>query len=566
METAALNPTRKNAMSATVHSTAKKARALSAAAPTLAMTPQGLLAVLSADTPPVWTTLQMALSAGNILQFTTMGPEIRSAMQQNQIFAVISTLTGPATQPLFGFAGTDQQINISDWVFNLSPAGTPSPAPASVPPIVILKFYDGQSIEDLVKNIGLWSSPDDFNNDGYPATSAQGYIEQQIDAAAAAVEEDPDSLFANFYSIVTDPNFAGILALNCNLQLNELPSAIQAVLGGMTREENGVTVSNVDQFRAHHVGIQINNTDPNQAEPAISQSSLFALVDYEKPASENAAAKAGIDLVPLGFEVEYLRALFTNSELRSFACQLNLTINNLFNTGVSLNSNNGAAADDDENSVIKIQGSYQNHSGGDTEGQGVYSFVAEGEFDFTFAENPYLDKISLTKLQFSFQQASGGSTAMIQAGATTNIQSRFSIWGSLAFKELKILDIFAFEKLSFADLGIGVSFDLQLTPPPPVVSNLQLTFSPGDLRLDLAQSEPREGDTSLLSLLPFRLKSFLYSEKADQTLESLDYFSLGAVPGLSAIADTFNFALLFDLDLGSAGALVGSLLPSNSAS
>jgi hypothetical protein len=559
METAALNPTRKNAMSLAPHSTAKNARALSAAAPTLAMTPQGLLAVLSADEPPVWTTLEMALSAGNILQFTAMGPEIRSAMQQNQIFAVISTLTGPNSQPLFGFAGTDQQINISDWVFSLSPAGTPSPAPDSVPPIVILKFYDGQSIESLVKNIGLWSSPDDFNTSGYPATSAQGYIEKQIDDAAAAVKADPNSLFANFYSIVTDPNFAGILALNCNLQLNELPSAIQAVLGGMTREENGATVSNVDQFRAHHVGIQINNTDPKQADPAISQSSLFALVDYEKPTAKNAAGAKDVSLVPLGFEVEYLRALFTNSELRSFACQLNLTINNLFNTGVTLESGNTAAAGEDDDNVVKIQGSYQNHSGGATEGQGVYSFVAEGEFDFTFADNPYLDKIALTKLQFSFQQASGGSSAMVQAGATTNIQSRFSIWGSLAFKELKVLDIFAFEKLSFADLGIGVSFDLQLTPPPPVVSNLQLTFSPGDLRLDLAQSEPREGDTSLLSLLPFRLKSFLYSEKADQTLDSLDYFSLGSVPGLSSIANTFNFALLFDLDLGSAGALVGSL-------
>ncbi|MGD0831264.1 MAG: hypothetical protein ABR907_09995 [Terracidiphilus sp.] len=559
METAALNPTRKNNMSAAPHSTAKSTHALSDAAPSLAMTPQGMLAVLSADTPPVWTTLQMAISAGKIMQFTTMGPEIRSALQQNQIFAVISTLTGPNSQPLFGFAGTDQQINISDWVFSLSPAGTPSPAPANVPPIVILKFYDGQSIEDLVKNIGLWSSPDDFNNGSFPATSAQQYIEDEIDKAAAAVKDDPDSLFANFYSIVTDPNFAGILALNCNLQLNELPSAIQAVLGGMTRQENGVTVSNVDQFRAHHVGIQINNTDPNQSQPAISQSSLFALVDYEKPAAENSKAAADVSLEFLGFEVEYLRALFTNSELRSFACQLNLTINNLFGTGVTLESGNAAAAAGSIGNVIEIQGSYQNHSGGASEGQGVYSFVAEGEFEFDFAENQYLDKIALTKLQFSFQQSSGGSTAMIQAGATTNIQSRFSIWGSLAFKELKILDIFAFEKLSFADLGIDVSFDLQLSPPPPVVSNLELTFSPGDLRLDLAQSEPREGDTSLLSLLPFRLKSFLYSQNADQTLDSLDYFSLGGVPGLSSIANTFNYALLFDLDLGSAGALVGSL-------
>src|SRR4029079_8995636 len=132
-------------------------------------------------------------------------------------------------------------------------------------------------------------------------------------------------------------------------------------------------------FRVHHVGIAINNTDadPKQTVPTLAQSATFALVDYEKAASKSSAA-ADID-IDYGFEVEYLRALFTNSELRSFACEVNLTINNLFKTGVNLDAalSPAANAGDDAN-VIAIMGSYQAHgtSGDDkSSGQGVYSFV-----------------------------------------------------------------------------------------------------------------------------------------------------------------------------------------------
>ena len=94
--------------------------------PTLAMTPQGMLAEL-AGTPLAWTALQMATSAAGILEFDAMGPSICKAVQQNQIFTVISdnpatTIRSAPGSPLFDF----QQRQARDRRLDLRPvAGRP---------------------------------------------------------------------------------------------------------------------------------------------------------------------------------------------------------------------------------------------------------------------------------------------------------------------------------------------------------------------------------------------------------------------------------------------------------
>ncbi|APR75953.1 Hypothetical protein A7982_01300 [Minicystis rosea] len=607
MESNALNPARRSLFSS--QSPPRPRRDAAAVDLTYTMTPQGMLAGMAAGNPPSWDTLQMAISGSGTLQLRELGSAIQQTLQQNQIFAVISTThdssalgsedhaprsgadllftarperrRGHAARAgaaldgsLFQFTGPDQTLEIADWLFSLSPDGVPSAD--GTPPILILKFYPGQSIADLVADTRFWSAPDTFNIAPFDATKAQAYLSALIQQACEQVygagncpnggagsgtAPDTNSLYYNFYRVVTDPNFSGVLAVNVNIQLDDLPAAIRAVLGGMTRPgPDGKTISNIDMFRAHHVGIQINDTNPDSPTPALSQSSPFGLVDYEKPAdSKGARAPSGL-AVEYNFEVEYLRALFVNAELSSFSSQINLTINSLFGNDVELQEG-GAAAGDDGN-VIVITGTYQAHStSGDdgTTGEGVYSFVAEGDFGFTFTDSQYLDKITLTKLQFSFGEE---TASQLVDGNTSTIKAGFSIWGSMVFKQLDVLDLFSFEKLVFADLGIGVQFDLTTYPgtaKQPTTDNLSLWFAPGDLRFDLGQTTNREGKDSLLSLLPFKLKSFLYSQKADQTLDSLDYYALSAVPGLSSIASTFNYALIFDLDLGSMGGLVGAL-------
>jgi hypothetical protein len=548
METEALNPTRKNALtlSPALKTSAVPAAVTSNPPVTWAMTPQGLFAGLDAN--GIWVSTKIALSPGLgandppvALQFTDMGDAVRKALQQNQIFLVISSLTAPDGTTLFGF---DDAVNIGGWPFRLSPTGTHNSD--GVPPIVILKFYPGQSISNLVNDPSLWSQADTFNTSaGFSTKQAQTYIRDLIQSAG---NPDPSSLYYNFVEVVSDPNFSGMLALNCNMQLNSLPTAIRAVTGGMIKP-------GIDAFRAHHVGVAINDTEPGESTPTLAQSAFFALVDYEADGSKGALVPAGIAF-DYGFEVEYVRALFSNASLSSFACKINLTINKLF----------GASVSDGSDNIIVISGSYQAHStSGDssTSGEGLYSFVAEKTYTYNFTGSGYLDSITLTKLQFTFQQETETSTAN-----TTNLQAAFGIWGSMKFKELNALDVFSFEQLTFDDLGISVSFDLTVNPPAsPSTSNLTISFNPGNLRVDAANSpsKPADGKNSMLSMLPFKLTSFFYNQHPErQTLEDLQYFallgntSIPLDPGYS-LTNQFSYGLAFNLDLGTLGALVGSL-------
>jgi hypothetical protein len=556
LEADAINPARRAAFFApgTPRGQPRSASVASADDGGKAMTPQGLLAGFTGSQ---WTSTDLAISRAGTLRFADMQEPIRQTLSQNQVFAVISRLAGQ-----FSFAGVDQRLDIADWVFDLSPEGTPSPDGQA--PVLILKLYDGRSIAELVADSSLWSFPDVFNAD--PAQT-RTYVQGVIEDARLAVFGDgqtPDtrSIYYPFWQAVTSPDFTGLLSLDAVISLGEIPAAIRALLGGMTKTVDGERRSNVDAFRAHHVGIQINDTDPGSSTLQLSNSALFGLVDYERPAAEGAASAmpGGVDVL-YAFEVGFVRALFQSSELREFSSQVDLTVNALFDVGVTL----GAQGDGEgDGNVVSITGSYEAHgSSGDDEssGQGVYSFVAEGQFTFSFGDNPYLDALTFTKLQF----AATDEAADAEAGAaeqTATVRSRFSIWGDLKFKQLDVLDLFSFDKLSFADMGIGMEYELTIpSSGQPRTTLPVLAFSPGNLRFDLAQSTTRKDDDSLLHLLPFRLKSFLYSEKADQTLEGLGFFALGIdAEGFDQPhSPSFKYALVFDLDLGTIGALVGSL-------
>ena len=100
-------------------------------------------------------------------------------------------------------------------------------------------------------------APDDLQRQVYSASQARlSQSRSSRPRAKADVDKnDENSLYCNFYQTVTDPAFSGILAVNCNMQLDLLPPAIRAVLGGM--KDPGIA-----GFRVHHVGVAINDTDP----------------------------------------------------------------------------------------------------------------------------------------------------------------------------------------------------------------------------------------------------------------------------------------------------------------
>lgn len=564
METKGINPQRRltlKSATATKSFAPAFSRSLAAESGTITdnMTPLGLIGGF--DENNVWLNTKFAVSGANkdkTLQFEDMSDQLRSTLYQNQIFLVIDRNMSGANK-LFTFGDMDATVELSDWFFNLQLQGQD---PNGVPPIIILKFFRDKSIKDLVDDRSLWEDAATFS--GNPS-ERQTQLQKIIEDAANA---GPNSVYANFNSVINDPAFTGILALNTALKLEDLPPVIRALLGGMTKADGS---SNIAAFRAHHVGVEISDTG-NGSEVSLDSSSVFALVDYEDASESNASLSvrsveskksslptiygdaAGLDYY--GFKVKYLRALFENNALTNFEAEIDLMVNNLFAVGVNLGGDSNAPSDDN---IIKITGSYSEHDGAQT-----YSFIAKKTYEFAFEDNTYLKKIVFDKVQFSATEDTPQTGA--GNGQTSNISSRFAIWGSMEFNKLNFLDMFSFEKLSFADLGIEMNYNLTVFGggKDPETSDLNLTFAPGNLRFDFGSTEQRTDDDSLLALLPFKLKSFLYSEKG-QSISELDYFqisleSLGITPASNPPTDsTFNFGLIFDLDLGSLGALVGDL-------
>ncbi|MFW2543896.1 hypothetical protein ACN2XU_14740 [Primorskyibacter sp. 2E107] len=564
-ESKGINPARRKALSNanTAKSFAPMAVAsagASADALQYNMTPLGLVGGFDGNNLWQETTFALSGAAQNrSLQFQNMGDEIRAAFYQNQVFLVMDR-DDTDTGPLFTFDKADATVELADWFFDLRL----TQGSLDESPVLIVKFFRDKSIKALVENRALWEDAPTFCTD---AEARQAQILAIIEAAEADVKKNGEtSIYSNFVKVVNDQNFTGLLALNTALDLQELPAVIKALMGGMVDKDGN---SNIAAFRAHHVGVSISDTGDGAC-VALESSSIFALVDYEDDGSANTSLQTrspehlALDLDVLdsiypcgangltcyGFKVIYVRALFTNNALSSFDAEVDLTVNNLFAVGVNLGGGGGSAPGGDGDNIIKINGSYSEHDGAQT-----YSFVAKKTYEFAFADNTYLKKITFDKVQFSATtEEDGGSDS-------SRISSRFGIWGSMEFNKLDFLDMFSFEKLSFADLGIEMGYDLLVhpLPTPPETRNLTLSFAPGNLRFDFGETQQRADDDSLLALLPFKLKSFLYSEDG-QSISDLDYFGIS----LDTLGDVdtspeFNFALIFDLDLGSLGGLVGDL-------
>ncbi|MFT4926169.1 MAG: hypothetical protein ACI8WB_002267 [Phenylobacterium sp.] len=535
---------------------------------TTRMSPLGLLGGFYGNS---WQDIELAKDqANNTLTLAKMSEKLTDVMTQNQIF-VVASRDNDGTDSLFDFA--KDKVDLNDWVFKLDPAGAVSPD--GTPPILLLKFYDGKSIEQLVNDVSLWGDAKSFNDQ---PNQIQQFMQKHIADAKAKVEKDAKSIYSSFVDVVTSSQFNGLLALNVNLALDQLPPPIRALLGGMTKTVNGQLMSNIDAFRVHHIGVAISDTDSSSAEPQLNASAYFALADYEEPKPSGAntalmAAATAPDVDYYAFKVKYLHAQFSNGELSDFSSKIELTINNLFDVNVTLGdtpalpkvsqiTDVGVLAKEQDN-TITITGSYSNHSGTDT-----YAFIAENNFEFTFTDNDYLERITFSKIQFSAtednqdaQQAIANASAK-DAGVTSTITSGFSFWGNIKFNKVDILDVFSFDKLVFADLGIAMSYDLTTFDhgQSPTTSLPQLTFSPGNLRFDVSQSKNRKDKDSLLNLIPFKLKSFLYSQDG-QDVAKLNYFPIAIdVEGFNANEKAvYKYALIFDLDLGSLGGLVGSL-------
>lgn len=475
-----------------------------AAEPLTAATPQGLIATFSADKSR-WTSLQIAQSVQQLpapavtRRFALQGvaDPLKAALLTNQQFVVVSDAA--AFQP---YVGPDNEITIADYRFLLDPATW------SLHGTILIIKNARKPLSELVADTNTWTLGTRFNRD---VRATQRRLQAIVDDAAAST--DPE--FAPFVALLTDPAWNGVLILNAHVPLDGLPPEIAGLGAGIDPK----------RFVAHHVGV---NQTPVPADLVPRNSSLFGLITY---ADDRTLAAVGFD-----FTVRSLKVRFANSVVASFRSRIALALNELFAAKVTRQQ----APDN----VMELDGVFQKH--GDS---GTYVFSETLPTTFT-AQDDVLGSLGITKATFT-TVATPSDTAQ-----TGTVETVFSFWGTIAFRELATgapptgpiaVDLFSYDSLVYRDLELHMSF----SPSSPGVR--QFAFDPSHVGFDLSASRARP--TGFANHFPVTATGML-AGGGTQTPGDLGILPVDTDLETAAVGTPW-FALLYDLNLGSVGALAG---------
>lgn len=480
-------------------------------------TPQGLLAQFTPG-DAVWQEIVLAaMPAKPQLLLQQVQGKLLSAFQSNKLFLVVSD---PDALKNVLVSGNDEigigATKADSWSFDLGLDRWPTYGT-----ILIVKFTDA-SIEELANGTASWAYPGDFNAD--PDHTAQTIANVIRDAKAAQATGDSD--FDTFVAAVTDSAWNGILALNVQAPLTELPAQLAGLAAGIDES----------RFIAHHVGIAASriNVPSTPGDLSIEDSSIFGLIHYQ-------GAKPPAAAGDYAFSVENLKVLFVNSQVASFSSILDLEVNALFGEPATLEH-----PDPGYENIVRLYGVGQRHAAGGVVTE-TYTFQTRSGVSSVFdMKSEVLNAVELSRGQFVTVTAD--STA-------THTEAQFLFWGLADFKRQPELDLFSFGRedgavtaagLSFSNLVVEMSFDPKQTPRLP-----SFAFDAAQVGLDIATSQAREA--SLFRHFPLTLAGVTQGKV--QT-KPTDAGYMGVTSPLPQADLQFPwFSLNFDLNLGSPGAL-----------
>ena len=494
--------------------------------------PQGFL-VASDPASGAYHNVQLAQStdtvSGNETPFAFTAPtqQLETALRTNQLFmvAVDSTNLGPF-ENLAWVAGWKLQAQVGKGV-----------TATSYRNVMILKFCSG-TLQERAGNPNQWTSAPDFSlaagtdqtNSSAVDTAYAGlaqwltaYIQDGIDKADSGPSV---AFYENFKNIVTDPDWNGVMVLEADLAVDDLPPEIAGLAAGI----------DLTKFTAHHFGFTVSRVaaDPAWYPPLQMQgdSSFFGLIDYENSAyATNMQYGVDPDIpVPIAFSGDFqftvllLQVLFENSKIANFRSNVQLSVASLLGSRVLQTVGNSVPGATPGTpmpaNAIVLNGSYVAQSGA---GSTADSYVFQQTNTTVFRlDSNVLQAVAFSSVQFSTLSTDDGS------GNTT---SRFLIWGAFDFTSLMSRSALSFDVLSFGSatgtstlqLGSGLAFSnfvLDLSSPnaTPNVQTFQTSLS--DLAYDLNASSPRAG--SLFLGFGPQLKSFV-TAGADQTPPTRDF-------------------------------------------
>lgn len=537
LETQVLSPLRRNIVIniSKKNITARMEAALDSA-PIYGTTPQGLLAQF-AQGYTEWAELVFAQMAGGqrfMLTGIENGSDLWNALQTNQLFLVISDPN--AIKAYLQSANAEISMGNPSWNFNFDPSLWSQIGLAQTKgTIMILKFLN-KRIVDLAADTTTWVQADKFNQ----SPLATSFILGKIISQALDQYKKGDSNFQYFSQVVTDPNWNGILMLNGEAPLSEIPPQLAGLAAGIDPA----------LFFAHHIGINASVIDQTTSPISLQNSTIFGLINYQ---DESPLASGGQDY---RFRVSSLKVLFANSQVSSFSSEIELMINSIFGEPVALQKNASA-------NIVDMFGVFQQQvlPDGTTE-QSYFFQTAEGTNTVLNMQSHVLNAVQIDKGQFITETSNSNATG----SPPSETDTRFVFWGLIDFVNLmsvessKIegIDLFSFGReaganspagLSFANLAIDMSF--QSNDP----SEQTFTFDASQLSFDMAGSYARKN--SLFSNFPLTLIS-LTQAKSGATPTGQGFMGVQSPLSQSALQYPW-YSLNFNLNLGTVGALAGEV-------
>ncbi len=447
----------------------------------------------------------------------------------------------------FLYIGGILKVEMDGWAFQLSPRTWRTDA--KNPTMMIAKFCN-RSLIDLANDSSSWNWPEAASLPGswnwpavanpssgwtWPGTTnpdpvsieqTQAILLNILNAAGAANASAAQRIF--YETVVKDPNWNGFLFLNAPVAIGEFPEDLKFLTAGI----------DLTQFYAHHVGFSQTPFTVQNGSPQLEQTAAFGLIDYED----------NLDLfsdetIAFGFKTMRLRARFANASLADFSAEVELMLNQLL--GSTLSKSEPARG----NNLI-IDGSYQRVGGAPS-----YAFTLTGQNLFN-ANNSALTSIEV----LSVQLVNGGNPGSV------NVLTTFILTGNLRFVIYEDFDLFSYgpgeNDLDGFLRYSGLSIDMSFSMVTPTVQNFVVRES--NTSFDMNSSVPRL--SSLVNNFPLTVSALVASpnlsaegeKPTGQTPEEMGYVSISAPIDQTPMVPSW-YGLVFTLDLGTFGALTGSV-------
>lgn len=410
---------------------------------------------------------------------------------------------------VLGAAAASFTLSIAGWHFNLAAEtwhkhGT----------MLLFKFTD-QPLSKLVHSTSSWYR----GGKGFNASPRASQEALQTFVATAKAQAATDRDMQTFVdTIADDPSWQGMLALNGDVPLSELPAQLKGLAAGI----------NAAQFYSHHVGVRLTplTTGAGANNVVLQQeSNTFGLIHYESPKLLEAGD-------PYNFKVLSLKVAFENASIRSFSSRIDLYVDKLFGDAVT-----GRHSDYGNNLVFN--GVYQKH-----DGVGSYVFTTEGESWFQ-SHGGVLANVSVDRAHFLTLTPRKNQTDQ------SIIHAQFLLRGVVQFKDNLPVDLFGYGAndkiqtgLAFSGLAVDMQFDIA-TP-----SYKTFSFDVGHMVFN--QNATKKRQDSFVRHFPIKLKHAIGGKgKAKPS----DFLPVTVAFSTSGLQSDEWYGLEYDLNLGSLGAL-----------